>query len=72
MERVVLSLSGMSCGHCVAAVRKALLAVPGVTGAEVTLDPPRAVVETSGLPGGAGALVRAVEAEGYGARPEGA
>jgi copper chaperone CopZ len=69
MEKIVLELSGMSCGHCVASVRKALLAVPGVAAAEVTLDPQRAVVDVGGVEVGEGDLVRAVEAEGYGARP---
>lgn len=30
METVTIGISGMSCGHCVAAVNKALAAVPGV------------------------------------------
>jgi copper chaperone CopZ len=46
MERghVALAITGMTCGHCVAAVKKALMAVPGVEAVEVTLSPPRAVV----------------------------
>ena len=43
-ERVALAITGMTCGHCVAAVKKALAAVPGVEAVEVTLTPPRAVV----------------------------
>ena len=42
----------------------------GVARAEVTLDPPRAEVEL-GAAVVAGDLVRAIEAEGYGARPAG-
>ncbi len=30
MESTTITISGMSCGHCVTAVRKALAAVPGV------------------------------------------
>lgn len=30
MERVTIEIDGMSCGHCVAAVGRALRAVPGV------------------------------------------
>jgi len=30
MEQTRLSIDGMSCGHCVAHVRKALAALPGV------------------------------------------
>lgn len=44
MENVVLDVEGMTCDHCVAAVRKSLEAVSGVLSAEVTLAPSRAVV----------------------------
>ncbi len=37
----------MSCGGCVANVQQSLLKVPGVTGAEVQLNPPTAVISTS-------------------------
>jgi len=30
MEQTSLSIDGMSCGHCIAHVRKALAALPGV------------------------------------------
>jgi len=36
---VALAITGMTCGHCVAAVKKALAAVPGVDAVEVTLSP---------------------------------
>jgi copper chaperone len=46
MASVTIAINGMSCGHCVAAVSKALAAVPGVTAeavqigsATVTIDP---------------------------------
>ena len=46
MESVTISVSGMTCGHCVSAVQKALATVPGLTvdevaigSARVTLDP---------------------------------
>ena len=44
METVTLNVKGMTCGHCVMAVKKSLEAVEGVLSAEVTLAPPRAVV----------------------------
>lgn len=58
----VLSITGMTCNHCVGAVTKALQAVPGVESASVSLDSGTARVE-----GGASAdaLVRAIEEEGY-------
>lgn len=35
MKQLKLEVSGMSCGHCVKAVKEALAAVPGVELAEV-------------------------------------
>jgi copper chaperone CopZ len=37
-------VSGMTCGHCVQAVRTEVAAVPGVTGVDVDLDTKEAVV----------------------------
>jgi copper chaperone CopZ len=46
MERLTVRIEGMSCGHCVARVRKALESVPGVRvdqvaigSAQVGVDP---------------------------------
>lgn len=44
----IMRINGMSCGHCSAAVEKALCAVPGVTGAKVDLAAKTAAVETEG------------------------
>ena len=62
-RQVKLEVSGMSCGHCVHAVREALGAVPGVKveevqigSAAVTLDDEKATV---------GDLVDAVYNAGY-------
>lgn len=58
-----LTVQGMTCGHCEAAVRKALAAVPGVTAVlEVDRTRNRAVVEGEA---DASALVAAVKEEGY-------
>lgn len=64
-----LNITGMSCGHCVGAVEKALKAVPGVQGVQVTLQPGKAVVE-----GNASAqdMIAAVKEEGYAAEIAGA
>ncbi|WP_439030639.1 heavy-metal-associated domain-containing protein [Gordonia terrae] len=32
------TVTGMTCGHCVASVREEIEALPGVTNVEVTLD----------------------------------
>lgn len=37
-------LQGMSCGGCMSKVKQALLQVPDVTGAEVHLNPQRAII----------------------------
>lgn len=63
MKNLKLEVSGMSCGHCVSAVRDALGAVPGVKvdqisigSASVTYDETKATV---------GDLVDAVADAGY-------
>lgn len=57
-----LKIEGMTCGHCVAAVKRALEAVPGVESAEVSLAEGRASVRgTAPLE----QLSAAVEEEGY-------
>lgn len=60
---ISLKVKGMTCGHCEAAVRKALAGVPGVTRVvEVSSERNEAKVE--GQPD-AGALVKAVRDQGY-------
>lgn len=59
----------MTCGNCVRHAREALAAVPGVTDAEVTLEPGRAVV-THGDETTLDSLIAAVEEEGYDAQVE--
>jgi len=61
-----LKIDGMTCGHCVAAVKKALEKVPGVRAAQVELATGRARVE--GDPS-LEALLAAVRDEGYQATP---
>ncbi len=63
MEKVTLKVDGMSCGHCVKAVEKALRSVDGVSleqlaigSATVSFDPTRTTL---------GALIDAVSDAGY-------
>ena len=58
-----LKITGMTCGHCEAAVRKALAAVPGVTEV-VRVDRVSGEAEVEGA-ADAAALVAAVAEEGY-------
>jgi copper chaperone len=64
-----LSVQGMTCNHCVMAVKKALEGVAGVRAAEVDLTLGRARVEGAA---DLGALIAAVEEEGYRASAVGA
>jgi copper chaperone len=57
-----LKVEGMTCNHCVMAVKKALSRVPGVERAEVSLERGEALVEGKADPK---ALIQAVEEEGY-------
>ena len=61
MEKVSFDIEGMSCDHCVRAVKNALEAVPGVRAADVRVG--HADVETEGAT--RDALVGAIEEEGY-------
>jgi copper chaperone len=70
MERVKLRIEGMSCGHCVASVRRALEGIDGaqaervdVGSASVAYDPGRT---------DATRIMQAVEGAGYVVRPESA
>ena len=60
-----LEISGMNCQHCVAAVTRALEAVPGVSAVSVDLAAGRAQVDGAADPG---SLARAVIDAGYQAR----
>ena len=60
--QTILKISGMTCGHCVSAVNRALQQVPGVETVDVILDPQQAVVTGDADPQ---ALTTAVREEGY-------
>jgi copper chaperone len=63
---IELQIEGMSCGHCKAAVEKALAGVQGVSRVvEVNLESGRAVVEGKTT---AEALIAAIAEEGYEAK----
>jgi copper chaperone CopZ len=62
---VELTIQGMSCGHCVRAVRNALASVPGVEVNDVQVG--GATVETDGTPASIEAIKAALEDAGYAA-----
>ncbi|MCW3480396.1 heavy-metal-associated domain-containing protein [Neisseriaceae bacterium JH1-16] len=63
MSQVELKVDGMTCGGCVASVKKALSAVSGVQAVEVDLASGRVEVEGEALD--KQALDAAVEAAGF-------
>jgi len=64
-ETIHLSISGMTCGHCVASAEKALKAVSGVESVEVNLEPGEAIITGTA---NAETLIAAVSSAGYEAR----
>lgn len=65
-KEINLQISGMSCGHCVQAVAKALQQTPGVTGTRVDIG--AATVQADLDVTTPEALARAVQDAGYEAR----
>lgn len=62
---VTLAVHNMTCSGCVATVTKALTSVPGVASADVTLDPPRAIVRFDPVRVAPDRLTAATAAVGY-------
>lgn len=62
-----LKVTGMTCMHCVGAVKKALEGLDGVETAEVSLEPGQAVVTGDA---DVEAMLAAVKDAGYGAEAE--
>ncbi|PNY81684.1 CopZ family metallochaperone [Deinococcus koreensis] len=60
-----LSISGMTCGHCVKAVEGALKGIPGVQDVTVDLAGGKATVQGDA---DQGAMIAAITEEGYGAQ----
>lgn len=63
MKELKLEVTGMSCGHCVKAVRDALTAVPGVTVHDVTVGSATVLLDEKAAT--VGDLVDAVYNAGY-------
>ena len=62
-----LKLTGMTCMHCVGAVKRALEEIPGVESADVSLEQAQALVTGNA---DAAAMVVAIKKEGYSAEVE--
>jgi copper ion binding protein len=63
-----LKVEGMTCGHCVGRVTKALEGVEGVKSAKVNLEKKDAKVELKGDKVDEDLLIKAVEEAGYKAK----
>ncbi len=63
MKRIELSIEGMSCGHCVAAVRRELQKIPGVAVEDVRIG--GATVAVDGAIADEKMLSAAIAAAGY-------
>lgn len=61
----LISIEGMSCGHCVQAVANSLKELEGVTGVAVELEKKLATVELSGDAVTDATLKKAIEEAGY-------
>jgi len=66
MNEIQLTVTGMTCGGCVASVQRVLTALPGVQSAEVTLTPGQANVTYDPARVDRAALVQAVVDAGFG------
>ncbi len=64
MSETVVTVAGMTCGHCVNAVQGEIGKLPGVTGVEVDLET-GAVRITADPPPDRAALSAAVDEAGY-------
>jgi copper ion binding protein len=65
METTTIKVGGMSCGGCVASVTKVLTELPGVTKADVVLEPGQATVEFDAAQVSRAALCEAIEDAGF-------
>ncbi|HEX7329678.1 MAG TPA: heavy metal-associated domain-containing protein [Casimicrobiaceae bacterium] len=68
METTTIEVGGMTCQGCVASVTRVLKAVPGVSDANVTLEPGSATVVFDATQTNVAALRAAIEDAGYDAR----
>ena len=65
MGQQALAIENMSCGHCVARVKKALEAVPGITVSDVQIGSARIEAREDGA---LATAIRTLEDAGYPAR----
>ncbi|WP_405133032.1 heavy-metal-associated domain-containing protein [Nocardia sp. NBC_01388] len=64
MNTTTVTVTGMTCGHCVSSVREEVGKISGVTGVDVDLASGRVDIEGEG-PIGRDAIAAAVDEAGY-------
>ncbi|MGN5237639.1 MULTISPECIES: cation transporter [unclassified Rhodococcus (in: high G+C Gram-positive bacteria)] len=64
MSTTTVTVTGMTCGHCVSSVREEISEIPGVTGIEVDLASGRVDIESNTSIDSA-AIAAAVDEAGY-------
>ncbi|WP_434778647.1 heavy-metal-associated domain-containing protein [Neisseria sp. Ec49-e6-T10] len=67
MENTTLKITGMTCGHCVAAVKRTLDQIDGVQNTEVSLTPSEAKISFDPNKTNINTLINAITEEGYAA-----
>ncbi len=65
MEKITLNVEGMSCSHCVNAVKNAVAVLDGVSEVEVDLEGKTATVTYHGDEVSPERIKEAIEEEGY-------
>ena len=63
MKTIILNIEGMSCGHCVMAVKKELSKLAGVTVESIEVGKARVQIDEAAV--SSDRLVKAVEEAGY-------
>ena len=69
-RRIVLPITGMTCGACVVHVKKALRGSPGVTSVAVNLTTEQATLELAAADTSLSGLAKSLEDSGYGVGSE--
>ncbi|MFD6856549.1 heavy-metal-associated domain-containing protein [Rhodococcus sp. NPDC060086] len=64
MSTTTITVTGMTCGHCVSSVREEIGEIPGVTGVNVDLESGRVDIESNTVID-TSAIAAAVDEAGY-------
>ncbi|MDR1541577.1 MAG: cation transporter [Clostridiales bacterium] len=65
MEKLVLRVDGMTCGHCEIAVQEAIRKLPGIKKAKATKRKKEAIIEYDPALSTKDAIVKAINDTGY-------